>query len=296
MLEFKDIELKDVKKFMKHWELTAQRSSDYCFPILWGWACDYGYETALDVSDDLFWVRQTVPDIYNMAPVGEWKRDDWKQLLHEYFGDKATFWLVPEELLNIWREQLGEALTFEEQRDNWEYLYDIHELAELAGGKYIKKRNRVHHFRKNYDYTYKTICSDNIEAVRAFQLRWLAESEGYLPGIKQENDCIMRILDSWGEVPHLRGGLVEVAGNIVAYTIGELTGNSLLVHFEKALLEYNSAYQLINQEFLINMLAEYPALETVNREEDLGDPGLRESKMSYHPTGFIKKYKAEIKL
>ena len=294
MLDFKAIELADVRNFMKHWELTAQRSSDYCFPILWGWAADYGYQTAIDKTDDLFWIRQTLPDVYNLAPVGNWQRDDWKQLLCKYFGSKAVFWLVPEELAEIWQAQLGSAAALEEERDNWEYLYDIHELAELAGGKYIKKRNRVNHFKKNYNYKYLPLTLENREAVMEFQQRWLAESEGYLPGIKQEHNCIMRILNSWGEVPHLRGGIIEVSGNIAAYTIGELTGNSVLIHFEKALTEYSAGYQVINQEFLQHLLKEKPKLLTVNREEDLGDEGLRESKLSYHPTGFIRKYKVTI--
>ena len=112
--------------------------------------------------------------------------------------------------------------------------------------------------------------------------------------IKQEHNCIMRILNSWGEVPHLRGGIIEVSGNIAAYTIGELTGNSVLIHFEKALTEYSAGYQVINQEFLQHLLKEKPKLLTVNREEDLGDEGLRESKLSYHPTDFIRKYKVTI--
>jgi len=292
MLNFKAIELQDAQAYMRHWKATMQRSSDYCFPILWGWAPSYGYQVALD--DDLFWVRQTKPDIYDMVPVGDWQRDDWERLLREHYGNSSVFWLVPEAVVKIWQRQFTEALTVEEERGNWEYLYDIHALAELKGRKYMKKRNHLNQFRRDYDYTYSAITAENIAAVRDFQTRWLAESEGYLPGIKQEHNCILRILDSWGAVPHLRGGVIEISGKIVAYTIGEFSGDSLLVHFEKALQEFGAGYQVINQEFLQQMLAERPWLQIVNREEDLDDPGLREAKLSYHPTGFIKKYKVTV--
>jgi hypothetical protein len=294
-LDFKDIALKDVNAFMAHWELTEQRSSDYCFPILWGWALDYGYQAATDPSTGLFWIRQTTPDVYNLAPIGSWQRDYWEELIRENYGDDPEFWLVPEKLLDIWKKQFGDKITAEEDRGNWEYIYNIKDLAELAGGKYVKKRNRVNQFRRRYDYVYEPITPDIVPAVREFQQQWVEENAGsYLPGIEQESNCIMRILNSWGDVPHLRGGVIKVAGRIVAYTIGELAVDDILVHFEKACLEYNAGFQVINKEFLTHMLEEHPELRIVNREEDLNDLGLRESKMSYLPVGFIKKYHVKI--
>ena len=70
----------------------------------------------------------------------------------------------------------------------------------------------------------------------------------------------------------------------------------MLVHFEKASLEYGAGYQVINKEFLSHMLDEDPDLVTVNREEDMNDPGLREAKMSYLPKGFIKKFHVKMSL
>lgn len=292
MLKFKEIELNDADMYMKHWKATIQRSSDYCFPIMWGWAPPCGIQVALD--NDLFWVRETKPKLYNLVPVGNWQRDDWKKLLREHYGQHSEFWLVPEAMLKIWQEQFPEALTIEECRDNWEYLYDVHALVELKGRKYMKKRNHLNQFRRDYEYIYKPITAENIEAVRDFQKRWFAASEGYMEGIEQEHNCILRILDSWGKVPHLRGGVIEISGNIIAYTIGELSGNVVLVHFEKALDEYGAGYQIINQEFLKQLLEERPTLEIVNREEDMGDPGIRHAKLSYHPNGFVKKYKVTV--
>ncbi len=89
------------------------------------------------------------------------------------------------------------------------------------------------------------------------------------------------------------GGAIEVMGHIVAYTIAEIVGDTLMIHFEKASLEYNAAYQVINHEFLVHEGAPY---KCVNREEDMDDPGLRDAKMSYHPCGFVKKYTVRINL
>ena len=294
-LDFQDIELKDVSTFMNHWELTDQRASDYSFPILWSWAKDYGYQAAIDKKTDLFWIRQTVPSIYNLAPIGRWQRNDWISLITERYGENVEFWLVPERLLSIWRDQFGDRIEAEEDRGNWEYLYNIHDLAALPGNRYMRKRNRVNQFRRLNNYVYRPISEDIIPGVKEFQRLWcLANQCGHVPGLIQENHGIQRILEHWNEIPNLNGGVIEVGGNIVAYTIGELAYDMLVVHFEKASLEYNAAYQVINKEFLEHMLKQNPGLTIVNREEDMNDPGLREAKMSYLPIGFIKKYHVKI--
>ena len=87
-----------------------------------------------------------------------------------------------------------------------------------------------------------------------------------------------------------------MGGKVTAYTIGELAYDMILVHFEKASLEYGAAYQVINKEFIAHMLAENPSLVKVNREEDMNDPGLREAKLSYLPFDYIRKYHVTVNL
>lgn len=297
MLSFEDIDLKHVAPYMEHWERTVVRASDYSFPILWGWAKDYKYQVAVEKETGLFWIRQTGPRTFNLAPIGDWQRDDWARLISERCGNKSEFWLVPEELLEIWRQQFGAHIEAESDRGNWEYVYNVHELAALAGNKYMKKRNRVNQFRRTYDYTYKPISCQLIPDVMEFHSAWCQANDcSGTPTLQQEQHGIMRILGHWGEIPHMRGGVIEVGGKIVAYTLGEISGSDLLIHFEKASLEYGAAYQTINKEFLLHMLEDEPGLLTVNREEDMNDPGLREAKLSYLPVSFIKKYRVKISL
>lgn len=296
-LEFKDIEISDVDSYLAHWNATEERTSDYSFPILWGWAPEYGYQIAVDPEEDLFWVRQTVPDLYALAPIGKWDRGDWEELLREHCGpDECEFWLVPDRLLSIWKDQFGDKIETESDRGNWEYLYDIRDLASLSGNRYMKKRNRVNQFRRRYDYTYEPLTADIIPEVAEFQRAWCQANDcGATPGLVREDRCISRILENWDDVPDLRGGVIRVNGGIAAYTIGELAGETIMVHFEKASLEYGAAYQVINKEFLSNMLEDHPQLKIANREEDMNDPGLRDAKMSYLPVDFIKKHRVKIK-
>lgn len=296
MLEFREIEIEDVSIFENYWKITSQRASDYSFPILWGWAGDYGYQRAREDDKDLLWIRQTVPRNYDLAPLGKWKRDDWPEIIQKRFGKESEFWLVPETLLDLWKAQLGDSLEVEDMRGSWEYLYDIRDLAMLPGKRFMKKRNRVNQFSKNYDYIFKPITPEIIPEVMEFQHAWCQANNGCNDkGLLQENHGILRILRNWKNIPRIVGGIIEVSGNIAAYTIGELACNTIFVHFEKASLEYGAAYQVINKEFMCHMLEEHPQLAVANREEDMNDPGLREAKMSYMPTDFIKKYHVKIK-
>jgi hypothetical protein len=46
-------------------------------------------------------------------------------------------------------------------------------------------------------------------------------------------------------------------------------------------------YALINQQFLER---EWSQIPLVNREQDLGEPGLRKAKESYHPEALVEKF------
>ncbi|MFZ0484981.1 MAG: phosphatidylglycerol lysyltransferase domain-containing protein, partial [Desulfobacterales bacterium] len=68
----------------------------------------------------------------------------------------------------------------------------------------------------------------------------------------------------------------------------QLSQDTIVIHFEKGNPDYKGAYQAINQMFLEHNGEQF---DFVNREQDLGDEGLRKAKLSYHPVDFVKKYR-----
>ena len=62
-----------------------------------------------------------------------------------------------------------------------------------------------------------------------------------------------------------------------------------MVHFEKGLTEYEGIYSAICHFFMEDCSHRYTY---ANREEDMGIPGLRKSKLSYYPELILAKYEA----
>ncbi|MDR1019777.1 MAG: phosphatidylglycerol lysyltransferase domain-containing protein [Synergistaceae bacterium] len=296
-LLFKSVNLDTITPYMELWKKTQQKSSDYSSGVLLCWKRALGYQFAFEEDEELAWIRGETPERHYLAPVGRWARPDWGDMLRARFDSPAVFQLVPEALLDIWREQLGDAVQAEENRASWEYLHHTEDLSELSGNKYVKKRNRINQFVKQNPYKYLTITEDLLPRIAEFQEKWCESYRAFSQtgSIEMESDGIIRnILGNWPRLPQLLGGALEVMGDVVAYTIAENVGDEILmIHFEKASLEFNAAYQVINHEFLLH---EGRGFSIVNREEDMDDPGLRDAKMSYHPTDFIKKYTVSITL
>lgn len=293
---FRSINLDTIIPYMEYFEMMKQRSSDYSAGVLLCWEKALGYQFAFDEDEGLVWIKGSYPEEHFLAPVGNWKVRGWDELLGARFGEICKFRSVPEKLVEIWDKQLPGAVTVQDDRGSWEYLHKVSDLASLAGKKYVKKRNRINQFGKLNQYTYLPMTPDLLPRIVEFQRAWCDSYKifnGY-ETIAMESDGILNaILANWEKLPMLRGGAIEVMGRIAAYTIAEAVGDTLMIHFEKAGLEYNAAYQVINQEFLIH---EGEDFKFVNREEDMDDPGLRDAKMSYHPFNFVKKYTVTINL
>ena len=84
------------------------------------------------------------------------------------------------------------------------------------------------------------------------------------------------------------GGVILIDGKVEAFTLGELLNEQrAVVHIEKANSENPGLYAMINQQFCENRWRD---LLYINREQDLGEPGLRKAKLSYYPDHFVESF------
>lgn len=289
-LKFEPVTLERMDEYVKCLAACPHPASDVSFTNVWGWAEEYGLEWAWGKTH--VWIRQTLPEVRYWAPVGPWQDVVWSACPHMQHA--RTFHRVPELLANIWKEQLGDSVTLEEARGQWDYVYLAEDLSGLRGNKFHKKKNHVNQFKKHYNFEYHPLTPDCIEQVLEMQEEWCQwreceESEALLA----ENEAVVRVLEAWDVIPELIGGALYVDSQMVAYTVGEaLNDDTLVVHFEKGKNGYRGVYQAINNFFVSH---EGDNFTYVNREQDLDDEGLRKAKLSYHPADFVKKFTVSVK-
>ena len=245
-------------------------------------------------SKNLVWIKQTVPDEVFWAPIGSWAGIDWRICFDDDFNEQTQFSRIPEDLLRLWEENIGHRIIADDARDHWDYLYDENSLIELKGRQFHKKRNLLNQFTKKYDYQFVPFGEGMIDMAMGMQDDWCTwrdcESS---EALSAENRAISGVFDSWEKLYGLTGGAILIGQEMVAYTIGEkLSEDTVVIHFEKGNAAYKGVYQAINQMFLEHAGDDF---KTVNREQDLGDAGLRKAKLSYNPSDFLKKYRVVLK-
>ncbi len=198
---------------------------------------------------------------------------------HDYFKNMSE---SQSEIHRIELEQRGYHV--EEDRDNFDYIYERTDLAELSGRAYHKKRNLVNAFINSYSYEQKPLRKDNAADALAVLDEW-REAKGSDGDYVASREAI-GLFEDLG----MRGCVYYVDGAPAGWCLGEpvAKGRMFAIHFEKACDRYKGIYQFINQAFAQGLPSHF---KTINREQDLGDEGLRQAKMTYRPCGFVKKYR-----
>lgn len=195
--------------------------------------------------------------------------------------------VTPEEFEELESLFPGE-FEIEYNRDIADYVYEAEKLRNLSGKKYHGKKNHVNKFKKTYEnWEYVSLNSENAEDAFQLLLRWRKLNGCNDDEDKNAESCVsanyLRLFDELD----VCGGMLRVDGQPVAFTIGEQScDDTMIVHIEKALTEYEGAYPMINQQFVEH---ECQHVTYVNREEDTGDEGLRKAKLSYRPVFMVEK-------
>lgn len=177
-------------------------------------------------------------------------------------------------------------------RDSADYLYETETLASLSGKKLHGKRNHINRFLENYpDYKYERIDDENCDECLELAYAWAKKNIQDEPAERVEDKtyekCALEFALKHRDELGLIGALIRVEGRVVAFTLGgRLTEDTFDINFEKAYAEVQGAYAMINREFVRRELTGY---KYVNREEDMGVPGLRHAKTSYQPVCLVEK-------
>ena len=291
MIEFQSLDLGSKAHYDQILYSCGERGCEYSFTNLYLW----GRQKAAFLEGNLVFFSQFNRRSVYPFPIGP---GDRKVALDAIMHD-AKVRGIPCRLTGLTQEdrQLLEQLYpdrfhFHFDRDSFDYVYSIHDLADLPGRKFQRKRNHLNKFTQLHpDFRTVPITAENLAQVQAFVEQWyvMRQQEDPHGDFHMEKVAIRKAMEHMDELD--TEGLALYDGNqLMAVTMGSrLSETTFDVHFEKALDRNDGAYGAINREFARYLREKYPALLWLNREDDMGLEGLRKAKLSYNPDHMIEK-------
>lgn len=293
-LDFRPVTLADLPLINRLLQHPVSRTCDYTVGGIFMWIDCFQYQYC--VIDDTLFIRglseSHSDETAFSLPVGRMELDRAVALILDYCrreGIAPAFSAIPEDHIDRLAALAGGRV---ETLDGWsDYLYSAEDLATLQGKHYSKKRNHVNRFMiDNPHYEFETLTAELVPETEMF-LDGLATGDKADPAMAayERRQCF-DVLDALGAYPFEGAVLRDETGTICAFTLGEFIGDTLYVHIEKMNHEVAGAGETINKLFAAEMLRRHRGLKYINREEDMGDPGLRYAKESYRPVAKLAKY------
>jgi len=276
------------------WEYQPE-TSELTFTNLFMWQSHYGYQWCQQGEALLVVATTHGRPAWALPPVGPPPRAGLCRQVLEWLRDTHG---VADPVIERADPRLAAELTgrpdfaVEPVRDHFDYVYRTPDLIELAGGQYHAQRNHINSFNRSHRYRYETLRPEHLPACLDLGSRWCQ--------IKRcEED--LSLMGEWAAVGAalanfqalaLQGAVILIDDRVQAFSCGELLNqNTAVIHLEKADPDLRSLYAVINQEF---SRENWAAVPFINREQDLGEPGLRKAKLSYHPRRLVEKFRIRL--
>ena len=291
MIDFQPVSIDDKARFDRFLLDGKERGCEFSFANLYIW----GRQRAAVLHDHLVIFSQFNRRTVYPYPVGS---ADKRPVLDAIMED-AKQRGIPCRITGLNQQDMEymESLypgkfRYHCDRDSYDYVYRIEDLADLKGRKYQKKRNHINKFRIEHpDYRVVPVCSENMDAVRDMVERWYAlrQQEDPQGDYYMERAALKKAMAYYTQL-EMDGILIMDGDAVLAVTMGSrLSADTVDVHFEKANADVDGAYTVVNWEFARYIRQKYPRICYLNREDDVGLEGLRKAKLSYYPDHLVEK-------
>ena len=291
MIDFQKIRPEDREQFNRYLFSGKEKGCEFSFANLFLW----GRQKAAVVEDHLVLFSQFNRKSVYPYPAGT---GDKRAVLEAIIRDSQKRG-IPCRITGLDSQDIEEMekmfpgqFHYHCDRDSYDYVYAIDDLADLKGRKYQRKRNHVNRFRDSVpDYTVEPITRENLPQVAQLLEEWYAQRQESDPSgdYLMEQAAVGRALRYYQQLG-LEGIALMDGDRMLGVTIGSrLSPETFDIHFEKARPGAEAAYPVINWEFARYLRNRYPELRYLNREDDLGIEGLRKAKLSYYPHHIVEK-------
>lgn len=300
MLNFKKLTKNAFDEIKVYFEYEAERQkrnrvriSDKTPGSVRLWFREYDVEYAVAGDCVIFYSATSEGKKCYYYPIGKHKKTALR-LLAEHIrenGGIASIAAVGEGTLSkISREMfISEAYA---SRDYADYIYLKVEFENPVGRKHHKRKNLINRFMAEYpDACVQFITSESLAQVKEYYEDYCRRNPGSSSTDDMEYRALKSLFDDF-DFDCFTGGVLWAGGRILGFTVAQVYGDTVYVHIEKAEKDIPGAYQMLNKSFLL--LLDDPEIKYVNREEDMGLPGLRRSKMAYCPAWLEYKYTLQV--
>lgn len=289
MLDFHPLELNDLPRLRDFFGYSGSRICDTTPGTVFIWRDMYRTEWA--IYDGSLYFKVDYPGLGPTftLPLGGGRTEHFRQIAAYCCRRNIpiSFFPVPKDELERLQEFFPNSAAVPE-RDTFDYLYRAEDLKYFKGKKLSGQRNHVNKFLKTYGtWSFRPITPADIPAVKAFLDRYASRWDKSAASFHEDIAKTHEVLDHMAAYD-LLGGMLTVDDQIVGFSLGEVVGDTLFTHIEKADRDYEGCYQMLVAQFAQQFAHE--GVHFINREDDTGDPGLRTSKLSYHPVALLEKY------
>ena len=298
MIEFKPITLDDAAWARPLFEAENSPSADHNFVNVYCWQGSFISSIARIGDRAAVRIDGLGRTIFSY-PLGSGALIPVIDALREY-AREIGIPFVMRGVTDVQRETLDALFPgrfeYEEETNAFDYVYLASRLSTYSGKALHGKKNHCNRFEAENDWDFVPLTRELIPGCLDMLDLWSEENAGRLDeSIAYEHDAIIRAFAAFEQLG-LEGGVLRVSGRIVGFTVGEFAcRDTFNVHFEKAEAEINGAYPMVCRELTRMLMAKYPELVYMNREDDMGFESLRRSKLSYKPEYLLKKYTARWK-
>lgn len=188
----------------------------------------------------------------------------------------------------------AQGLVTTASRDDADYLYPASQLAGYAGRALAKKRNQVRQLLAMCTPMALPYGQALEGAARQVLARWMVQ-KGKAGGAADEAACL-EALALAGRLA-LAGFAHFDGGRPIGFVLGQwLEPGVVAIRFAKGLDAYPGIYPFMFQHFCLECERHFGReVRWLNFEQDMGNAGMRRSKMSFAPAALLPKWRASLR-
>jgi uncharacterized protein len=304
MMKFKQLKPSDYAAYLPYFKDQRYPMCAYSLSSIIAWSNNeytpFGaeYDDALIVAAEFKEEKKNQHLILPIAPQRVFTPEELAAVANR--AGYTEYWFVPENYMEeVGEDALKRYFTVKHQGAFDDYIYRVEDLAGLKGNRYSKKRNLINQFRREYvergKVSVEPIGRENIEDCLIFLEEWCQERDCDADDqidLACEKQAAINTLTHF-DVFDVKGLLLHIDGKVSAFGISApLTKDMATLQYEKAFPGIKGLYQYFDNTCARRLFNGYTYL---NKESDMGIPGLAKAKKSYYPVKMVRSLRLILK-